>query len=132
MSIPAAIWNFSREVVRELFAQARQLLAPVYKIDFADQDSATLVLTCSRRQLVVNRRYHTVKSGSKVLAVFDAIKSIDITHRAAFDETPECWTVDLKTGLLSGVRVGRTTDAVEASIVGARLSTFTGKPVRAL
>ncbi|AKJ30773.1 hypothetical protein AAW51_4082 [Caldimonas brevitalea] len=80
------------------------------------------------REIIANKRYRTIKSGDRVLALFDQIQSIEVA-READDEGQETWRVSLYISWLSRVQIGRTTDATEVSIVGARLSTITGKKV---
>jgi hypothetical protein len=127
----AAIWKFAKSFVREFFGEAKRALLPNYRIEIVDQDDIRLVLNSMGREIVVNGRYRTVKSGEKVLARFDAIQSIEVARQTSDDGT-DTWKVSLYISWLSRVHIGRTSDAAEASIVGARLSTITGKKIIAL
>jgi len=55
-----------------------------------------------------------------------------VTHAPEDEDSPERWSIQLNTGLLSSKNVFVTTDDADASIVGARLSKITGKRVRSL
>ena len=131
MSFLSSIANFSLEFIRSLFAEARSALSPMCEIVIASEDARQLELQSSDRNTVINTRYQTVKTGTNLLARFDEIKSIDITRHSSDDE-PDSWLVSLNLSWFSSVNIGRTTDDTNASIVAARISTFTGKRVRSL
>ena len=101
-------------------------------IEIVAQDDVTLVLHCGNREVVVDKRRRIVRSESQILAHFDAIKSIDITHYSSIDAGPDYWAVALNLSWFSSISIGRTEDSTDASIAAAHLSTFTGKKVRAL
>jgi len=101
-------------------------------ITMEERGEFDLLLSSDGRSVVVNRRFRTVKSGATVLIGFDEIKSIDVTYHRRNRGRPEYWSVGLNRNWYSSVRIGRTLDKTEASIVGARLSTYTGKKVRSL
>lgn len=105
-----------------------QVLVPTYSIELHEPDETRLVLVSDGREVVVNKRFRTVKCRGDVLARFDEIQSIELRCQSDGDG-PGYWVVRLRISWLSSVQVGRTSDRVEASIVGARLSTFTGKRV---
>ena len=60
---------------------------------------------------------------------FDQVRSIDVVHRPADIENPDRWRVRLRTGLLFYRTILDTTDDADASILAARISTITSKPV---
>ena len=95
------------------------------------EDERQLVLRGCGVERVVDRRFKTVKTRGKVVARFEDIRSIDITRRFE-DEGTIVWRVALNLGWLSTVKIGQTTDEVQASIAAARLCSFTGKEVRSL
>jgi hypothetical protein len=128
MPEPTAIWNFAKSFVLEFLGEAKRVLLPTYNIEIVDQDGASLVLRSMGREVVVNKRHQTVKSEDKVLARFDAIQAIEIARERS-DDSPDTWKVSLYISWFSRVQIGRTSEATEASIVGARLSTITGKKV---
>lgn len=101
-------------------------------ISVGEPGESELILSHGRRSIVVDRRFGTVKSGTSVLTRFDEIKSIDITHHRRNRNRPEYWSICLNVSWYSSVRVGKTLDKTEASIVGAQLSRYTKKKVRSL
>jgi hypothetical protein len=116
-----------------LFVEDPSLLAPASSFKIVQQDDLVLVLQSGSRRLVFNKRYRSVKDGTKLLAQFDAIESIDLCHRPDSDGAPECWSVSLNLkGWFSSVYIGVTCDDVDASIIAARIGTMTGKRVRSL
>lgn len=117
-------------MVRLLLA-AKDFILSSDAIEILEQSDTQLVLASGRREIVVNKRFGTVKSGQRVLARFADIRAIEIQRRRD-DDGPDTWSVSLALSWWSSVHVGRTEDATEASIVAARLSTITGKKVVAL
>jgi hypothetical protein len=126
------VFNLLRNFIDALRPEAGDWLeAPAFGI--VQEDDTVLVLNGNGRQLVVNKRHRTVKVGTKVLALFDAIETIDVLHRRADEDRPDRWSVSLNlTGMFSTVSIGETGDDAEASVIAAKLSRFTGKRVRAL
>ncbi len=124
----SAIWNFAKTFVREFVGEAKRVLLPTHSIEIVAQDEVRLVLRSLGRELVANKRFGTVKTEERILARFDAIQWIEVA-RERNDDAPETWKVSLCVSWLSRVQIGRTNDALEASLVGARLSTITGKKV---
>jgi hypothetical protein len=128
MSVPATAWRIVSSLARTAFAIAWQVFFPSYAIEIVAKDARRLVLKHKGREIVADARYRTVKSGSRVLATFDAIQSIGIrTHRG--DDTPDFWEISLRLGPFSRIVIGRTSDDADASIIAAGLGTVTGKPV---
>jgi hypothetical protein len=108
-----------------------RLEAPAF--DVVQEDDAVLVLNGHGRQLTFNQRHRTVKAGTKVLALFDAIETIDVVYRRGDEDRPERWSVRLNlSGTFATVPIGETGDDANASIIAAKLSRCTGKRVRAL
>ena len=119
-----------RDFFNAFFVQANSVLAPFSSLEIIQQDDNQLILKNNSRQFIVSKRYRTVKSGTRVLARFDAIETIDVAHLYGDDE-PEYWSVRLNVkGSFLPVIIGHTLNDVDASIVAARISTFTGKKVR--
>lgn len=123
------LWQFAKRCARGLLGVVSQVLAPTYSIELHEPDGVQLVLLSDGREVVVNKRFRTVKCRGDVLARFDEIQSIELRCQSDGDHGEAYWVVRLRISWLSSVQVGRTSDRVEASIVGARLSTFTGKRV---
>ena len=121
-----------RDFLNAFFVQANRVLEPFSSLEIVQQDDNQLILKNNSRQFIVSKRYRTVKSGTRVLARFDAIETIDVAHLYGDDE-PEYWSVRLNVqGSFLPVIIGHTLNDVDASIVAARISTFTGKKVRSL
>lgn len=128
MSLPATVWRIASSLARTAFALAWQVFFPSYSIEIVAKDARRLVLKHKGREIVADKRYRTVKSGSRVLATFDAIHSIGIrSHRG--DDTPDFWEISLRLGTVSRIMIGRTSDSTDASIIAAGLGTITDKPV---
>jgi hypothetical protein len=81
---------------------------------------------------VLDTRSSLITRNGSEFVRFERIRTIDVTHAREDEDSPERWRVQLNTGLLSSKTVLVTTDDADASIVGARLSTITGKRVRSL
>ncbi len=122
---------FVREVVLAFFAEARRVLTGAQDIEIVEQQDTRLVWRTGERETVADQRLRAVMSNGRVLARFDAIQSIDI-RRMQRGDAPEVWDVSLALGGRSRVRVACSTDATDASILAARLSTITGKKVQAV
>ncbi len=125
------LWHFAKRCAQGVLGVVKQVLVPTYSIDVHEPDEVRLVLVSGGREVVVNKRFRTVKCGGDVLARFDEIQAIELRCQSDGEDGPDYWVVRLRMSWLSSVQVGRTSDRVEASIVGARLSTFTGKRVTA-
>jgi hypothetical protein len=126
--MPGAI----RELLDAFLAKARSVLAPFSSLEIVRQDDDQLVLKNNSRQFIVNKRLHNVTSGTQVIALFDAIESIDIARHRTSDKAPEYWSVSLTVkGQALPVIIGHSLDDADASIVAARISALTGKNVRA-
>jgi len=136
MSFLDTLHRAVRRIARDVGAEARSLFEPVFAIRILQDDGRVLVLDCRGRELRLDRRFGTVKSGSRVLARFSEIRAIVVSHSRlggahVREEMPELWTVTLSLGWFSRVHVGRTHDDAEASVVAARIASLTGKPVTA-
>ena len=102
-------------------------------IEIQQEGDSRLVLKSGQKQFIINKRLSTVMSRNRVLARFDAIETIDIVHHYSSEGSRENWAIRLNLkGWFSSVYIGITYDAVDASIVAARISAWTGKNVRSL
>lgn len=122
---------FVKDFARAFVAEARRVFSPTLDIEIVEQQGPRLVWRSGGREVVADQRLRAVLSNGRVLARFDAIQSVDIQHHRGND-TPEAWSVNLGLGGRSRVRVGRCSDATDASILAAHLGTLTGKKVQAL
>lgn len=124
------IWDATRRFFKTLVELADPMVGGPSSITFTEPDEHTLWIVDGGRRLRIDRRRRLVWSDTRVLARFNEIGFIAISHQRADDSDPETWTVALDTGWPSSIPVCRTTDDVEASVVGARLATFTGLRVK--
>ena len=132
MSFPVNVWRRASGLARAVFTQAWQIVSPSYSIAILANDDLRLVLQHGGHEIVADRRDRTVRSGTRVLASFDAIESIDIRHCGSDEDGPEFWEISLRRRGNVRTLIGRSSDGTEASIVAARLATVTGRKVRAL
>ena len=131
MSNASALWEIVKQALRFPVSDIGQLLSSSPTIKIVEHSDRHLILSSEGRRVVIDKRFKTVKSGSKVLAHFDSVQSIDLRLDRCNDG-PDTWTVSLYLGLLSRVHIGRSNDDTEASICAAHCSTVTGKKVLAL
>ena len=89
-------------------------------------------LRVGNTSFVLDARSRLITRNGNEFARFDNIQTIDLTHAREDEDSPERWSIQLNTGLISSKTVLVTTDDADASIVGARLSEITGKRVRSL
>lgn len=132
MSFPENVWRMASGLARAVLTQAWQLISPNYAIAIIANDDLRLVLQHGGHEIVADRRNRTVWSGTRLLATFDAIESIDIRHCSSDEDGPEFWEISLRGRGISSTLIGRSSDDAEASIVAARLATVMGKKVRAV
>lgn len=95
-------------------------------IDVASNDR--LVIDVNTRKIVAVKAARTISSSGRILARFETIQSITVEHftngrRLAW------WMVSLQ--LVGGrkIRIGKSLDGVQVSVVAAHLGTVTGKSV---
>jgi hypothetical protein len=124
------IWQKISDVIDESFGNIMDMLYPTIEI-IADHDRS-LIVKSEKGTTEFNKIRRIVQSGSNKLTPFKAIKSIDITYKASTSDRPERWIVSLNLNWYSSIRVGTTCSQVDASIIGAHISTATGIKVRAL
>jgi hypothetical protein len=124
--------NSLRDLLDTLLLQAKSVLSAFDSLEIVHQDEDKLILRNSFRDFEFNKRYRAVKSGTRAIAQFDAIKTIDVRYHRMGDD-PDYWSVTLNVkGLLRSVIIGRTGDEANAAIVAARIGTMTGRQVRSL
>ncbi|WP_411877641.1 hypothetical protein [Polaromonas sp. YR568] len=118
--------------VQAFLSQAAEAAGLSDLIEVIEQNDVQLVLKANGREIVVNKRYGTVKSGSRLLVRTAAITSVDIKYRRRLvnGKWREWWIVLLRKSWYSWVRIGSTTIKLDAAIAAANLGTATGKKVR--
>lgn len=118
--------------VHRFLTQAAGAIGLSDVIEVIGQDDVRLVLKANGREIIVNKRYGTVMSGSRLLARTAAIRSIDIKYCRSTNNGSliEWWVVRLHLTWYSSIRIGSTKTQVDAAIAAANLGTATGKKVR--
>jgi len=125
--------NALRDHLDAFVAKAKSVLAPFSSLEIVGQDDDQLILKNNSQQFVVSKRFANITSGAHVIARFDDIDSVGIARHRTSDKAPAYWAVTLcMKGSAPPVTIGTSLDDVDASIVAARISTYTGKMVRAL
>ena len=124
----SSLWDSARNFL----AHAAEAVGLSDVIEVIEQNDVQLVLKANGREIVVNKRYGTVMSGSRLLTRTAAIKSVDIKHCRNKNNPPfkERWVVRLNLNWYSSVRIGSTKNKLDAAIAAANLGTATGKKVR--
>ncbi len=116
---------------RRFFRRAVVARRTSNRLEIAKDDERRLVILGRRGPLVVDRRFKTVSRGERVLARFDAIRSVDIRRFSNRRGFVRC-RLSLHLGWWSRIEVGHTGDDAQASIIAARLGSYTGKKVLSL
>ncbi len=124
------MWRFASEVGAAFLAEARRVFSGESDIEMLTQENTRLVWRSCGRDTVADLRLRAVTNRGRVLARFDAIRAIAI-QREQRGDSQETWHVYLSLGERKRIKVASSTDATDASILGARLSTLTGAEVRA-
>ena len=94
-----------------------------------DHTSATrLELRCGATKTIFDKESARVLQNSRLVGTFGVIDRIEL-HQPRDQEGPENWFVTLQLEGRRQVEVGKVTDQTDASLVGARISTITGRPV---
>lgn len=92
------------------------------------ESAAGLTITSNLGDTLLDTRRRVVARRERVLTRFADVKSVRIREVRA-DDRPELWAVSLSTALRGSIDIALTTDDVEASILGARLSEVLGVSV---
>ena len=100
--------------------------------EFVELSEHRTELRHGHMSFVLDTRSKLITRNGHEFVRFDQIRTIDLIHMREDDDSPVRWGIQLNTGPLSSKTVLVTTDDADASIVGARLSTLTGKSVRSL
>jgi ribosomal protein S3 len=121
-----------RDSIQGFLSRAAEAAGLSDVIEVIEQNDVQLVLKANGREIVVNKRYGTVKAGSRLLARTAAIRSIDIKYCRSTQDAHfrEWWVVRLNLNWYSSVRIGSTQNQLDAAIAAANLGTATGKKVR--
>jgi len=120
---------FMRAFAQAFVAEAKRVFVDRHGIEIAEQIPTRLVWRSRGRETVADQRLSAVIRNGRVMARFASIQSIDI-QRDGGDST-ERWNVSLHMGGRSRLHLASSSDATDASILAAHLSTLTGKKVQA-
>jgi hypothetical protein len=123
-----ATQQFVREFFEALIAEFKRIFGMPLPLEILEDHQDRLIVLLNRRRIVADRAIQSVTAGERLLAPFKAITSIEIRLSQQDDEI-KTWVVSLC--LLRGtkVKVWRTRDDLEASLLAAKLSTITEKEV---
>lgn len=121
---------FMRAFAQAFVAEAKRVFVDRHGIEIAEQIPTRLVWRSRGRETVADQRLSAVIRNGRVMARFASIQSIDI-QRDGGDRT-ERWNVSLHMGGRSRLHLASSSDATDASILAAHLSTLTGKKVQAV
>ena len=116
----------ARESLRRLWAEMDPSLyvPPQPELRRLNDDQAELCW--QGRPFLFDRRAKTVSRAGKVLARYDAVRSIGIsTHRES-----DTWSVILDVGSLRNIVVGTAREQADASIAAAHIARVMDKQVR--
>ena len=104
------------------------------KLSIVTDQPGLLVLNANGFTVTASRTEQVVMLNSQPVAFFKGVKAIQLQHftSGAGNRKREWWIVSLQLSGRKAAYLGKTRDAIEASIAAARLSTLTGKPVVAL
>lgn len=107
-----------------------ELFAAFSRIDIDEKSDRRLAIDVNTRKIVADRAEQTVCSSGRLVARFATIQSIDFEHFVN-GKNFAWWIVSLQ--LVGGrkIRIGKSVNGAQLSIVAAHLSTLTGKRVRA-
>ncbi|WP_374355525.1 hypothetical protein [Chitinimonas sp.] len=118
------------ERLEEVFDALR---GETFVLEIVQQTADVLVIQGGRQRFSFSKTSRSVSANGKRLARFDEIEWIDIGRARKDDDGPERWWVRLKLrGWFATIPIGASPIDADASIVAARISTYTGKAVRAL
>ena len=87
-----------------------------------------LVLRYGRVRTVFDRSSGQVLQNGKLVGVLGSVERIEL-HRPTNQEGRANWFVTVRLNGARTVEVGQTTDATDASVIGAHISTVTARPV---
>lgn len=121
---------FMRDFVRAFVAEARRVLVHGHGIEITEHIPTRLVWRSRGRETVADQRLNAIIHNGRLMARFASIQTIDI-QRDGHREGAQRWNVSLHLGGRSRLHLASSTDATDASILAAHLSTLTGKKVQA-
>lgn len=109
------------------FSHYDNVLDHTKPMEILEESDDELVVRGSERILILNRKEGTISGLHSSLTTFAKVREIIIGQIA--NEGIISYSVSLKLGMLSSICLGNTFSDIDASVVAAKLSTWTGKSV---
>ena len=128
---PFAIQQFLREFFEALAQGAKSLFDYSGPLEVLEDSTNCFVAVAGRGVLSVDKASNTIKLRGRLIAPVKAVTSIEI-KRSQDGDGNEVWKINLCLLRNQRVEVGRLFDDIDASILGAKLSTITEKTVAAV
>ena len=97
-------------------------------IDIEQVSATRLELRCGATKTIFDKESTRIHQNSKLVGMFGAVDRIEL-HQPRNPEGPENWFITLQLQGRRQIEVGKVTDKTDASLVGARIATVTGRPV---
>lgn len=97
-------------------------------ISVESESSLVLSLRYGSVRTVFDRSTGQVLQNGKLVALLASVERIEL-HKPMNQEGRANWFVTVRLSGARTVEVGQTTETTDASIIGARISTVTGRPV---
>ena len=97
-------------------------------IDIEHASANRVELRCGATKTVFDKETARVLQNSSLVGMFGAIHRIEL-HQPRNQGGPANWYVTLQLHGRRQIEVGKVTDQTDASLVGARIATITGRPV---
>ncbi|WP_265948949.1 hypothetical protein [Dechloromonas sp. A34] len=103
----------------------------VDEIEIIHESENELTVRGSDRVLILDRGHRTISGLHSKIAPYDQVRHILIHQQlnSTDDAGMGRYSVVLSLGIMKSIHVGHTNSQINASIVAAKLSTWTGKPV---
>jgi hypothetical protein len=114
-----------------MFPRALRFLQVAFGSRFIDIERGLpglLELRCGWTSTVFEKASARVLQGNRFASTFSTIERIEL-HQPRGQESPLNWVVALCLQGERQIQVGESTDETEASIVGAKIASITGRPV---
>lgn len=120
-----------KQIWQALISALGQFFATYSWIEIVEDKQDRLVLSVNTRHVIADKISRLVSAAGRTVASFEAIQSIEVQH-CRNGKRLEWWVVSLRLLSERRLRIGRTSDEVQASIAAAHLGTILGKDVRAV
>jgi hypothetical protein len=115
-----------------MLERARKLAVAAFgarSISVESESPSRLVLRCGGLETVFDRTEGKVTQNGKLAAVLALVEEVQL-HRPRGQEGAQNWFVTVLVKGHRSVEVGQVTEDAQASIIGARIATITGRPAK--